>query len=98
MPRLESRERRTRGRKHKVTGWWPQIPSAGRERDTCGEMPEESTTPDLVELTRRAFEAFDRLDNGTLEPLLNDAAAASYYGFPTRDDVRRFRARGRRFW
>jgi methionyl-tRNA formyltransferase len=66
-------------------------------------IDEEETQDSLLRKTKRMaadllLEAFDRLDNGTLEPLLNDAAAASYYGFPTRDDVRRFRARGRRFW
>jgi hypothetical protein len=32
-------------------------PSAGRERDTGREMPEEPTTPELVELSRRLVKA-----------------------------------------
>jgi ketosteroid isomerase-like protein len=38
------------------------IPSAGCLRDTRGVMPEESTTPDLVELGERFLEAVNRRD------------------------------------
>jgi uncharacterized protein (TIGR02246 family) len=46
----------------KVTWWWTDTPSVGRVRDTGLEMAEEPTTPDLVELMGRAFEAANRLD------------------------------------
>jgi len=36
-------------------------------RDTCRVMPEESTTPDLVELTRRYVEAAGRRDFDAIE-------------------------------
>jgi len=36
-------------------------------RDTCRVMPEESTTPDLVELTRRYVEAASRRDFDAIE-------------------------------
>src|SRR5205085_9238181 len=38
------------------------IPSARRLRDTWSVMPEESTSPDLVERTRRSFEAGSDID------------------------------------
>ena len=44
------------------------------------------------------LEAFDGLEKGGLVPAPNDPATGSYYGFPSRADVQRFRARGRRFW
>ena len=37
------------------------------ERDTGRAMPDESTTPDLVELTRRVIEAVDRPDFDAVE-------------------------------
>jgi ketosteroid isomerase-like protein len=46
---------------------WPSSPSAGRERDTCREMPEESTAPDLVERWRQAAEA---AYHGDLDPTM----------------------------
>jgi len=48
-------------------GWWPPTPSAGGVRDTRREMSEESTTPDLVELTHRSVEALNRRDFDAVE-------------------------------
>src|SRR5207245_2780045 len=41
---------------------WPGIPSAGGLRDTQQAMPDESTTPDLIDSFRRGVEAFNRRD------------------------------------
>jgi ketosteroid isomerase-like protein len=78
MSNVEGRERRTReSNSAKVTGWWPDIPSAGPERDTGRGMPEESTTPDLLALNRQAIEAVARRDF--------DAAMTSYGPESVRD-------------
>lgn len=44
------------------------------------------------------LEALTALENGTAQPQPNDASQATYYSFPGPDDVRRFRAAGRRFY
>jgi len=41
-------------------------------------------------------EAIEGMRAGTLHPLPNDAAEATYFGFPTQQDVRQFRTRGLR--
>src|SRR5439155_26713477 len=38
------------------------LPPSGLPRSGHKLMPEESTTPDLVEMTRRAYESFSRRD------------------------------------
>ena len=66
--RCLKRSRASSARKHSRTS---SPPSDGRRlRDTGRAMPEESTTPDLVELMRRGFEAANRRDVD---------AAASFY-------------------
>ena len=42
----------------------PSCASFSLSRDTGRRMPEESTTPDLIELTRRMFDAANRRDLG----------------------------------
>jgi methionyl-tRNA formyltransferase len=40
--------------------------------------------------------AIDGLKNGSLHPLVNSSAEATYFGFPTKDDVSAFRRKGYR--
>ena len=40
----------------------------------------------------------DRIERGTVETSPLDTKNGSYFGFPTRDDYRRFRAHGRKLW
>jgi methionyl-tRNA formyltransferase len=47
---------------------------------------------------RLLLEALDNLENGDGEYIENNAALATKYSFPTRDDALRFRARGKRFF
>jgi ketosteroid isomerase-like protein len=63
-------------------------------RDTCRVTPEESATPDLLELTRRAFEAANRGDvDATMSFYAPDAvfeAPRLGTSFKGRDAIRRF--------
>lgn len=43
-------------------------------------------------------EALDLMSTGNFELIENDASKASYFSFPTREDVRAFRAAGARFY
>ena len=43
-------------------------------------------------------EAVDKLHSGSAVLIENDASEATYFGFPTQDDVRAFRAAGARFF
>jgi len=43
------------------------------------------------------LEAMDQIENGTVCPRINDDSNATYFGFPTREDARKFRKMGRRF-
>jgi methionyl-tRNA formyltransferase len=56
----------------------------------------------LLEKTKRLgaellVDALDRLETGSLTPHPSDEKEASYFSFPTTDDVRRFRKAGVRF-
>jgi methionyl-tRNA formyltransferase len=42
------------------------------------------------------LEVIDRFREGPVEPSPNPPDEGSYFSFPTREDVRRFKARGRR--
>src|SRR5439155_19838019 len=66
LRRRWSKPSSTRADSAEMTGWWPSIPSAGGVRDTRRAMSEESTTPDLVELSRRTFDAYNRRDFDTV--------------------------------
>jgi ketosteroid isomerase-like protein len=66
----------------------------GHLRDTGRVMPEESTTPDLVELTRRVYDA---ADGGDFDPMMRlfrpDAVWEQPEGIETLEDaaaIRRF--------
>ena len=43
------------------------------------------------------LEVLDQIENGTVSPQPNNAEEATYFSFPTPEDVRRFRAQGKRF-
>jgi len=42
--------------------------------------------------------AIQRIEDGSVQTTPLDTSRGSYYGFPTREDYRKFRARGRRLW
>jgi methionyl-tRNA formyltransferase len=66
-----------------------RIPIAGDETLRSLMHKCKSMAADLVLQTIRAFE------NGTVTPLPNPAEEGSYFSFPKREDVARFRALGR---
>jgi methionyl-tRNA formyltransferase len=43
------------------------------------------------------LEVLGQIENGTVSPQPNNAEEATYFSFPTPEDVRRFRAQGKRF-
>ena len=64
-----------------------------------GDMSQDA----LIRHTKRIgmeliVEAMDRLEEGNPDLIPNDDAQATYFGFPTKADVRAFRAAGARFF
>lgn len=61
----------------------------------------DDTLESLIRKTKRAgaealLSALSAIETGTVSRRPNDRAQATYFGFPTREDARRFRATGRR--
>lgn len=66
---------------------------------TIGDKTQEQLIGETKKIGMEAMvEAIDLLAMGSPELIENDAQKASYYTFPTRDDVRAFRAAGARFY
>lgn len=63
-------------------------------------LPDESLDA-LIRRTKRLgaslmAEAIEMIRTGSVKPIPNDKAQGTYYSFPTREDVRRFRSLGKR--
>ena len=70
-----------------------------QRRIEIGEM----TQAELIEASKivgmdAIIEAIAKIQKGDIATLPNDAATATYFKFPTRDDVTAFRAAGARFF
>lgn len=58
---------------------------------------------ELIDVTKKMgmdaiLEAIDKIHSGNYELIENDASQMTYFSFPTRDDVKAFRASGKRFY
>jgi methionyl-tRNA formyltransferase len=58
---------------------------------------------ELIDVTKKMgmdamLKAIDKIHSGSYELIENDASQMTYFSFPTRDDVKAFRAAGKRFY
>lgn len=74
-------------------------PIVVQKRVEIGDFTQERLIRHTKKLGMQAIvEAIDLIERDAVQLLQNDASQMSYYSFPTREDVRAFRAAGKKFF
>lgn len=74
-------------------------PIVEQKRILIGDMSQE----ELIKVTKRMgmeaiAKAVDNIEKGKVKLIKNDSSKKSYYSFPTKNDIKKFRAAGKRFF